>query len=49
MKNVISMNYDSSTKLKTMEISEAWPDTFDEGYIIYNIYTYIYIYIYIYI
>ena len=31
-KKVISMKYDSSTS-KTMEISEVWLDTYDEGYI----------------
>ena len=36
IKKGISMNYGSSTscwKLKTMEKSEVWPDTYDEGYI----------------
>ena len=34
MKKVISMNYGSSTKqLKTMEMSDAWTGTYNEGYI----------------
>ena len=34
MEKMISMNYGSSkSSKKTMDVSEAWPDTYDEEYI----------------